>query len=394
MNGGRDRSKRRRGNGASATAPSAPAAAAATTAAAAATIATDLKSRLGSRLESAEVTLALQPTKLQDLLIPKLKELLSLSDTIKQRIETLKKFNKSMTDDNNRPVKSREDPEKDLPHISHCLRRPCPITATDAFKDDPGMKKLTDKAQDDWELYAKIKMAEHDKTIKEMEVDLRRKQLVEKIIDLTSTWTRGLIVAKAFKHGMPAEGTLSKEELCNKAVFDIITSADSSVPLVEHLHLNTHLILASRVKSHLSYDEPNVEFKAADLDVRFVQPIITDLARPIMPLTVGIWLKGAEKDVERAINAAIQAELCPPAITQATANVRSALHAVHADDTNQDNLVLEAARTAARKETTKTLQQIMKSQRKKSLGNVENLMSTPKKNGQDGKRKQKSSTAK
>ena len=92
MNGGRDRNKRRRGNGASATAPSAPAAAAATTAAAAATVATDLKSRLGSRLESAEVTLALQPTKLQDLLIPKLKELLSLSDTINQRIETLKKL--------------------------------------------------------------------------------------------------------------------------------------------------------------------------------------------------------------------------------------------------------------------------------------------------------------
>ena len=78
-NEGRDRSnKRRRGDGASATAPSAPA--------------DDLKSRLGSRLETAEPTLALQPTKLQDLLIPKLKELLSLSDTINQRIETLKKL--------------------------------------------------------------------------------------------------------------------------------------------------------------------------------------------------------------------------------------------------------------------------------------------------------------
>ena len=101
-----------------------------------------------------------------------------------------------MMNNNNKSIKTREDPEKDLPHISHCLRRPCPITATDAFKDDPGMKKLTDKAQDDWELYAKIKMAEHDKTIKEMEVDLRRKQLVEKIIDLTPTWIRRIIVPR------------------------------------------------------------------------------------------------------------------------------------------------------------------------------------------------------
>ena len=299
-----------------------------------------------------------------------------------------------MMNNNNKSIKTREDPEKDLPHISHCLRRPCPITASDAFKDDPDMKKLTDKAQDDWELYAKIKMAEHDKTIKEMEVGLRRKQLAEGIIDLTSTWTRGLSVAKTFKHGMPAEGKLSKEELCHKAVFDIITSAESSVILVEHFRLNTHLMLASRVKSHLSYDEPNVESKAADSDVRFVQPIVTDLAGLIMPLTVGIWLKEAEKDEERAINAAIQAELCPPAITQATANVRSALDAIHADDTDQNKLVLEAAKTAARKETTKTLQQHLKSQRKKSLGGTEFQESTPKKNGQDGKRSRKSSTAK
>ena len=106
---------------------------------------------------------------------------------------------------------------------------------------------------------------------------------------------------------MPVEGTLSKDELCHKSVFNIITSAESSLLLAEHLHLNTHLHLTSRVKSYLSYDEPNIEAKAANLDKRFVLPIITDLARHIMPLTAGIWLKETKKDEEHAINADIQA---------------------------------------------------------------------------------------
>ena len=142
--------------------------------------ATDLETRLAPRLKTAEPTLALQPTKLQDLIIPKFKELLLLSDTINQLIKTIKKFNKPTMDANSNPIKSREDPEKDLPYLSHCLHSPylhspclhspCPITASNAFKDNPDMKKLTEKAQDNLELYAKIKMTEHDKTIKEMEV--------------------------------------------------------------------------------------------------------------------------------------------------------------------------------------------------------------------------------
>ena len=97
-----------------------------------------------------------------------------------------------------KPTKQLEDSEKNLPYISSALRQKCPLKPSDALKDDPDMKELVDNVACDWELFAKIKMAEHDVKIKQLEIKKRQEQLQVLFFNIAHTWAAGLVMERPF----------------------------------------------------------------------------------------------------------------------------------------------------------------------------------------------------
>jgi hypothetical protein len=387
MNEGRDRRNKRSRKSKGSQAKAAPAAPAGVTA-----NPENLKTRLGPRLEKAVAPLELQPKELQDLLTPKLKAMLSIFDSINQRKETLAKADKPMIDtETNKPIKQLNDPKKDLPFIPSALRNPMPFKPSNPYKDDPDMKACLLAAQKEWE-NTKMKMAEHDVLIKKLEIKLRWKSLQTTVIDFVELWASGLVITKLFKNGGTIDGgLLTKEELKKKATFDIMIHESYEHRFIEELKFSSSNNFVTTIKQHLSYNDAATDSKATANDEAFLQPIVEELANLVGPMTLGIWKDEDDKDEQRLINAAIRSELRPQAITQATANVRAALDAVN-DSDDPHKKIMDDVRKTARTETTRQLQSLMKSQRKKSLGDIETHVSTPRKSGQNGNNKSKKRT--
>ena len=102
-----------------------------------------------------------------------------------------------------------------------------------------------------------------------------------------------------------------------------------------------------------------------------------DLVGDVGKATIEIWKDEGEKDEERLINAAIRAELRPQAIQQATASVRSALDSVN-DSDDPHKKIMDDVRKAARSETTRTMQSLMKSQQKNLWATSKAICQRPK----------------
>ena len=106
-------------------------------------------------------------------------------------------------------------------------------------------------------------------------------------------------------------------------------------------------------------------------------------------MTLGIRKDEENKDEQRLINTAIRAELGSQAISQATANVRAALDAVY-DSDDPHKKIMDDVRKTAKSETTRQLQSLMKSHRKKSLGGAKNQVPTPRKRSKSKQHRRKS----
>ena len=357
-----------------------------------------LEIRLGPRLEKAAPSLVLQPTELQDLLIPQLRSMLSIVVNIFQCIETLAKYDKPFLDSKTKKtIKQLLKPEEDLPFIPSALRKGNPIKCSDAYKDNPRMTKVLDDAGKDWEEYAKIKMATHDKTVKKMEITLRYESLQQEFFKFLKTWASGLIIAISFRDGMPEHGILTEDELTAKLSYDSLLDMSDRFPdhfaaTAKALNFNDINALNAGFKTTHSYNDATIELKASDSDKEFVMPIAKVLAGLLAPATVALWQQEAEKDVKRGMNAAIRAKLRPQLQAQTALDVSSALSNMGHE--NQEKQLMDRVLKATREETTKQLQRINKSQRKNSLGRAEIQARTPTESGQSSEKKSKKSKSK
>ncbi len=351
---------------------------------------TPISSRLGTRLENAAPFLESQPTELQDLLIPLLKEMLSLASNIKQRVETIKKQSVPMVDPKTKqPIKMLKFPDQDLPFIPSSLRKACPIKSSDALKDDPRMQKLLDDAASDWEHFAKVKMAEHDRAVKQHEIRKRKEMLQEKFFDFTTTWAKGLMIDKRERGELPDDSTLSWSELALRLSYEAIAKyeEDSFSPL--GYATNTSMLRGFTQRA--SYNAAVMESKASQADKDFSADRATSFKTMLEGTTVDIWRDEVQKDDGRKVNAAIRAELGPQQTAQATADVWNALDS--SGNQGQEQRLLDLTRKAAREESSKQVQRILASQRKKSLGTAEIHVAAPTNNGRSSKQKSKRSTA-
>ena len=349
-----------------------------------------ITSRLGPRLEKAAPLLETQPTELQDLLIPKLQGMLSLVTTIGQRHETLEKHKLPMVDPKTKKtMKMLKFPDQDLPFIPSSLRKACPIKSSDALKDDPGMKALLDAAASDWEHFAKVKMAMHDRAVKEYEITKRHEMLQEQFFDFATIWAKGIIIAKRETGDLPLNSELTWTQYALLIAHNTMASYDATVYATLGFATNSAMI-DSFGKYSSSFNYRDVSAKATIADKEFIKNLYEAIAPVLKGITVGIWFDEQKKDTKRKINAAIRAELGTEQTAQATADTRSALDSAGAQ--SQEQRLLDAARKAARAESSKQVQRILTNQRKKSLGDTETQASTPTNNGRSSKQKSKKST--
>ena len=347
-----------------------------------------ITSRLGTRLEKAAPLLALQPTSLQDLLIPELRAMLSLYSNIGQRVETFDKQSKPMVDPKSKKtIKMIKYPEQDLPFIPSSLWRACPIKSSDALKDDPGIKQLLDEAASDWEHFAKVRMAMHDRAIKEYEIKKRKEQLQHTFVDFAALWAKGIILDMRESDDLPDEGELSWKELALTIAYKALSSFDQ--PVWETFGFTSKAAMLRAYNKRTKYDARVISAKETEDDRDYYSTIITDFADYLTETTVDIWNEEKKKDVRKKVNAAIIAELGTEQIAEATADVREALDSNGSQ--SQEQRILDAARKAARTETTKTVQRLITSQRKKSLGSEESQSLSDTNNGRSSNKKSKKS---
>ena len=315
--------------------------------------------------------------------------MLSLVSNIKQRVETIEKQSISTVDPKTKqPIKMLKFPDQDLPFIPSSLRKACPIKSSDALKDDPRMQKLLDDAASDWEHFAKVKMAEHDRAVKQHEINKRREMLQEKFFDFTTTWAKGLMIDKRERGELP-DGSLSWSELALRISYEAIAEYEEDG--FSPLGFATNTAMLRGFTQRTSYNAAVMESKATPADKQFSAMRITAFKTMLEGTTVEIWCDEIRKDDGRKVNAAIRAELGPQQTAKATADVRTALDS--SGNQGQEQRLLDLTRKAAREESSKQVQRILASQRKKSLGTTEIHVDAPTNNGRSSKQKSKKSTA-
>jgi len=184
-----------------------------------------LISRLGTRLENAAPVLESQPTSLQDLLIPALREMLSVATNIRQRTETLEKQSNPMIDPLMKTtIKMKKFPDQDLPFIPSSLRKACPIKCSKALKDDPEMIAILDKAASDWEHFAKVRMAMHDRAVKKHEIKKRQENLQKLFNDFASLWAKAIFIGMREEEDLPDGTELTWQEFASTLAYEAMSS--------------------------------------------------------------------------------------------------------------------------------------------------------------------------
>jgi len=269
-----------------------------------------LTSKLGPHLEETAAILATLPTEFQDLLIPDLKGMLSLIATIKQREETLKKYDQPMLDPKTKnPLKQLSNSELDLPYILSSLQKAMPLKCSDNLKDDTDMKNLMDKAACDWELYAKIKMAAYDKIIKQLEISKRQEKLKGKFLDFVVLWTTGLVLGARAIDELPAEKKLDHNVFGQFIAFDAIK--DLQIETLKTLGYQDarsfKMEFCAKFKDLRCNDilQALASCATTRCEVEFGQLNSKKMTLQLSTIIPNCWTKINEKDKTRKVNAAI-----------------------------------------------------------------------------------------
>ena len=347
-----------------------------------------LISRLGTRLENAAPVLESQPTSLQDLLIPALREMLSVATNIRQRTETLEKQSHPMTDPKtNTTIKMKKFPDQDLPFIPSSLRKACPIKCSEALKDDPEMIAILDKAASDWEHFAKVRMAMHDRAVKKHEIKKRQENLQKLFNDFASLWAKAIFIGMREEEDLPDGTQLTWQEFASTLAYEALSMFSKAS--WQALGFATKNAMLKAYKQQSKHSKSSIDAKITDGDKKYYEDSVDVFASYLTGTTIDIWFEDEDKDTSRKINAAIKAELGIEVTATATEEVRTAVAGTTSQ--SQENRVMDAARKAARAETKKAMQQIITSQRKKSLGNEESQSLSVTKNGQSSNKKSKKS---
>ena len=340
-----------------------------------------LKHALGPRLEPLMGIFASQPTELYATLIPKIKGMLSLVATIRQREEGFKRF-----------VSPWVDPATNQPHtdemnqprafVPNSLRAKCPIKTSDNYNDDPDLQSVVREANLTWRKN-QDEMAKHARKIASLEISLRRRALAHHVFDLTTTFAHGLVVTKQVTDGgANADMTLTRQELAAKTAFDALR--DSPPNLIHALQFDNQNALSAAFAAHKNFDNNAIEEKMSEADDYFIQNLANDLHGWTPRMTICLWELEVKKERERTINAELRKALKPKAIAAANADVELAMDTMSAKTLST---VEDLARKEAAKEAARVIARINKSKRKNYSGGDETQIPRPTKNGQSGKKK-------
>ena len=353
---------------------------------------TSLQALLGSRLLPAMESLESLPAELTNNLIPQMKGMLDLHAMIKQKAESLEKFDRPWVNPKTQQPMMRlhSNSEEALPFLSSKLRHKCPITAPARFKDDDKMSAAIKAAESKWE-QSLINMTANDKEIKELEMGLLRGTLRTKLFDIGEQLALGLVVVGQVGSGSGAGGSLDREKLKQKAFYDTMNGIKS----IEQSGTDTPAAaaaaagakefaksfgckdMADLMKSYSaerSYKDADIVAAMKDGDKSLLTPIINSTISIIPGITVQIWNAESEKDKARKLNAELRKVLKPASIARATEDVAMALENEDMDQPSEK--ILEAIRQASAQETKKQISKMNRSSRKKSSVGAETQAST------------------
>ena len=343
-----------------------------------------LQALLGSRLLPAMESLESLPAELINNLIPKMKGMLDLQAILKQKAESLEKFDRPWVNpQTEQPYKRlHANSEQALPFLSSKLRHKCPITAPARFKDDDKMSAAIKAAESKWE-QALINMSANDKEIKKLEQELLKGTLRTQLFDIGEQLSLGLIVIGQVGSGSGAGGSLDRLKLKQKAFYDTMngikrieeSDAPASAGATEFAKSFGCDDMADLMKSYSaerSYKDADIVMNEGDKSL--LTPIINKTITIIPGITVKIWNAESEKDKARKLNAELRKCLKPASTARATEDVAMALE--HEDMDQPSGKFLEMIRQAAAKETKKQISQLNKSSRKKSSVGAETQAST------------------
>ena len=326
------------------------------------------------------------PAELTNNLIPQMKGMLDLHAMIKQKAESLEKFDRPWVNPKTQQPMMRlhSNSEEALPFLSSKLRHKCPITAPARFKDDDKMSAAIKAAESKWE-QSLINMTANDKEIKELEMELLRGTLRTKLFDTGEQLALGLVVVGQVGSGSGAGGSLDREKLKQKAFYDTMNgiksiesqdtpAAAGAKEFAKSFGCKDMADLMKSYSAERSYKDADIVAAMKDGDKSLLTPIINSTISIIPGITVQIWNAESEKDKARKLNAELRKVLKPASIARATEDVAMALENEDMDQPSEK--ILEAIRQASAQETKKQISKMNRSSRKKSSVGAETQAST------------------
>ena len=383
--------KRRRANGSRA--KQRDAAPTTTTAAATTSIApNDPHQLLGTRLAPIMKVLASQPTSLQTYIIAKTNAMLDLLATIRQRGESHSRFMKPMTDAiTGNTINEDDGAAKEF--VPNSCRNKCPIRSSAQSNDDTQMKTLLEAADKDHEAW-KLRMSTHAKTVSELEISIRNKQLRKLFYEFCRDLSLTQIVSfEIVNDGFPPGMVLSTPETAHMTAHTVLNTLALNKATFFGFRCDEEGIgtktasnkLADDYAAIMSLNVASIKAKAkVDSDGIAVVYAVEKLQPLIPSLTVDLWKSIQDQERQQKINAAIKLALAPPAKKTATEEVEDALANLDPSNPTKSLLDLIDKRTTAGLEKIKA--EMKRDLRKNYLAGSKTQELTPTRNGQRSKR--------
>ncbi len=341
-----------------------------------------MKSIKGTQLEPLLALLATQPEELHPTIIAKSKAMLALTDNIKQRESSHKRFDEPMVlkDDKGQPIMDEETGEpKTVGFIPRSVRKKVPVVFSADVKEDRRAVGIKERARAVLEKY-QSSMAELIKEASGLEIKFRKEQVSSSFLDTVFLYAQTIVIIKqAADEGNGSKCTI--EELAHNVAV-LLFQDYMSFNDVQPFYFDTNdQAKDAYVKQHNVnlLNQPNYD---NTVDTPFCHLLAPELKTLIIDSSVHLIQEHEEQDKSRTVNSALKEFLGKLAAKNNHEDLELALDNDHG--TSMEDLMQEIAKKATNAEVQK-MKSIL---RKKSSGGAEVQTPQPTKPGRKQSKKQ------
>ena len=333
----------------------------------------------GTRLEPLSTVLATQPKVLHDTIIDCSKSMLKGADNIRQRLLSHSRFKSKVTvrdADGNPEIDPTTSEKKEVDFVPRSLRNPNPVRPSDEIKEDSRTVDIISRTQTLHNEY----IAQQTKNIVELsalEITIRKENMLSRFLDIAFKYAKALAIKRVA--GTEDDNLTIRKAFAETAAKHAIHKLADELEecTLDYLKTTKNDINAIHVMRHGAAATAE-EFTAESEEmINCTYDVLRDLLPLLLGSTLNLIQHHAQKDKDRAVNAALKDFLAEMDGKTAHDDLEEDLDNATANESKMMEMMEDVARLASAKQITR----ITGILRKKSSGGAKNQAPSSTKRG-------------